>query len=468
MKLHNKPNDEKSKNQGGKLTKIKEKKVMAAAAGLILLTLIGAAVWKNKGEGSAEGILKDGLITDGDTSSDEISDLFYEVKKGKYLVNISDLDEAISADVIKTDNGYAIRTQTKQVTVLTDEDAYYIDANKISDDDGYIKPVNYRGGIYADTDTLFEAFGYTASYETNPDNTIVVMTINHTGNDPYIEINPYKAESESVPETSPQVEEGAIQTEADINNPSNKEELQTVPQPTEETTEISTESTEEIKESEGESSESEVTVSETMAQIERKKEKENRKLDEEFKELWAKDKSELTDLFKGGTAEDGNVPFKQVSDNYIAFNPMDKATYYDTISVTEYPEREDERFIVATFAQDWDDLADLTPYETSKAFYRGIPAMYESTIKKLLGENAGGEFYNWLKAHADKKTMGGYIGKFDENGNLCTEWTDGEVGDGINASAISFEEWIERTSDDGLRFDVARQGDGFSITIYKN
>lgn len=462
--------DEITKKPSKKITIDQKRKIAGAGALLaVLIIVIGAAVLKRGNDAGEKTAVKNGEITDGSTSSYTIENLFYEVGKDQYLINIGDLDEAISADVIKTDNGYAIRTQKKQVTVLTDEDAYYVDANKITEDDGYIKPVNFRGGIYADTRTIFDVFGYSVSYKTNADDTFVSMTITRTGDDPYTVITPHKEEIETLPETKPQVEESAIHKEVDINKPVDDASLQTVPQPTERMYgEDETETYAETSAAETESPVEETTVTETMAQVERTKEMPNRKSDEEFNETWKEDKKYLTDLFKGGTAEYGNIPYREVADNYIAFNPMTKATYYDTISVIEEPGLGNNEFIVATFAEDWDDLEGLTPFEASKAFYRGIPAMYERTIKKLLGENTGTEFFNWLKAHADKKTKGGYIGKFDEKMNLYTEWTDDEVGDGIQASKISFEEWISRTTDDGLRFDVTQQGNGFKITIYKN
>lgn len=436
-----------------------DKKILIAIFGAVLLIIFLILILIPKTPKNVSDRIKDGYVSDETETSDTIKGLFYELDDDNYLVDIVSLDDAISADIIKTDNGYAIRTEKIQFTVVADSDSYYINSNKISDDSNYIKPVNVRGKLYADTRSIFDVFGYSIDYHVNTNNNVVEMKLTKTGTDNYVMITAKNEVPETIVPTEPQIEESAVNPENNINQPGSENILPTVPQPT-----MNSNVTEESEEAETEAEEP--TPAETIPEVERSKEMPNRKTDEEFQQIWNKDSNDLTNIFQGGTPSYDNKPFEKRTDDFLAFNPMSGGIYYDTISVLHNPTSGE--FIIATFSADWSDQEMNTPMEESKAYYRGIPAVYEATIKELLGQNAGTEFYNWIKAHADKMTTGGYISKFDENGKLISEWVDGEVGDGVMASSISFEDWSYKETDDGLRFDVTREGEGFVIRIYKN
>lgn len=438
-----------------KIEKKINKKIIACAGcgAAVLLAALGIFFIKSN---SGSGTAIDGYVSeDGENPSGTITELFY--KKGKhYLSDIKAMDSVITADVIATDDGYAIRTEDAQITVVKDQDYYYINNNKISDDSDYIKPVLIRGKLYCDTDTIFNSLSYDTEYNLNSDHTLIELSLTKSEGNNYSEINTKDTEIETIAPTEPQIEEGSINKTQDINKPKNDNELQTVPQPTAEYTPET--------EPETIASTEDIPVSE----VERPTEMPNRKSEEKFNQIWKTDETNISNVFKGGVPSYGNKVYKKRTDDFIAYNPMAGGIYYDTISILHNPTSNQNEFILATFSADWSDQAMNTPMDQDKKYYENIPRIYEATIKQLLGENEGTNLYNWIKEHADKTTTGGYIAKIDKDGKVYTEWTDGEVGDGVMASKMNFEDWQYKETDDGLRYNVCRDGDGFIIRIYKN
>ena len=192
----------------------------------------------------------------------------------------------------------------------------------------------------------------------------------------------------------------------------------------------------------------------------------NKKTEEEFDQQWNEVKSDLKQAYSQGTTPTGKAPYEERGDSMIAYNPMSGALYYDTISVSYEPS--DGALMTATFANEWSDQAMNIDNEQTKKFYESIPQMVETTLKSMLGDNAGEELYQYIKENADRTTTGGYLVYHDERGNLATKWTDGQVGDGIQASEIDFEKWQDKHTDDGLRYYAARSGEGFMVKVFKN
>ena len=173
----------------------------------------------------------------------------------------------------------------------------------------------------------------------------------------------------------------------------------------------------------------------------------------------------MKNVFQNGHPSTGNVPYTERTEDFIAFNPMNKAIYFDTISVQHYSEG--RTFMETVIASEWSDLALNTSNEDSKAFYNGIPAMVEAAIKETVGEEAGIRLFTWIKEHADQTKTGGYIATYDDAGKPVAVWSDGQVGDGIMSTEMNFEGWQGQRTDDGLLFDVSREGEGIRIVVSK-
>lgn len=415
--------------------------------------------------------ISDGIITCGEDTSEQISNLFLR-DQSKYLIELQGLDDHMDLDVIPVQNStdsYMIRTSKIQCTVSLGDGTYSINGNKISDDDNYTAPVKVENGFYADADILFNLFGYTPVYETNMDHSVVHMTLQKQDEGSYglLHIDEEEKEIES---PRSQLEQAMVDQTLQLNQPGDSS-LPTVPHPSQEPAE---------EESESESIE-ETLPAEVQEIIDNRPEQEtkapasivdkpienpNKKTEEEFDQQWNEVKSDLKQAYSQGTTPTGKAPYEERGDSMIAYNPMSGALYYDTISVSYEPS--DGALMTATFANEWSDQAMNIDNEQTKKFYESIPQMVETTLKSMLGDNAGEELYQYIKENADRTTTGGYLVYHDERGNLATKWTDGQVGDGIQASEIDFEKWQDKHTDDGLRYYAARSGEGFMVKVFKN
>lgn len=463
----------------------KNKKVLIAGTTAGVATLIAFLVLAGRTRSYG---YSDGYITCGDESSDTIENLFYQSEDNRYLVELEKLDKCMDLVVIPSDGSYIIRTSKVQCTVRNKDSSYDINTNTIRDDDNYIAPVESDKGFYADADTIFSIFGYETTYKTSKDGNLVEMVLQKSDSSSYGTLHIEKEQVEEN-ETRNQIEEGILNQNPTTGQPGSSK-LPIVPRPEsnisnsdvndatkeEQSSSSAPQSEEEFLENGGIYPEDVQDVIDNRPEqieteapkkiIDRPDTTQNKKSDEEFQQQWDQISNTLSDAYSKGTTPTGTEPGKKRTDDFIAYNPMSGALYYDTISILHDPS--DGAFIEATFSDEWSDLAMNTDHEKTKAFYESVPGMVETTLKSILGNNMGEELFLFIKENADRTQTGGYISHRDENNEIQTEWTDGPVGDGINAEEIDFENWQGKVTDDGLRFYVARSGNGFFVKVYKN
>lgn len=432
---------------------------------IVIFILFCIAMVFTKGLRKPQGTFVDGyIIAEGEKSS-LTSNLFYQYGD-RYMIDVRRLDKLLNLDVMERETGCIIRTSKNQIEVTPDEQTYTVNLNVIKEDDSYLIPFVSDDAIYADTERIFEVFGYSTEYQSNGDHSIVELLLTKIDGDPYETITLYKKTFE-IQESEKQIEEDAVITRPEISQPG-ESELPTIPRPTEAFSEekfleeggVYPDDIQEIIDNRP------IEKPNLPQVIERPEEGENRKTDEEFQEIWKESKSEMAKVFQSGSASTGTIPYVERTEDFIAFNPMNKAIYYDTISVLH--DVDEETFMEVTISSEWSDMALNTDNAESIAFYQCIPRMVEAAIKYSIGENAGTELYNWIKTHADKTVQGGYIASHNEYGEVVAVWTDGEVGDGIRSTELDFESWRDKTTDNGLRYYAARNGDGIVIKVYKN
>lgn len=447
------------------------KKQIAVIVGILLVFLIICGIFlATRTKPETQGYLDGYIITEGEQSA-TVPHLFYR-NGDRYMVGLQKLDELLDLDVIRTDAGYVIRTTKHQIEVRPDSDLYIVNLNEITGDDQYQIPFVNGDSVYADTEAIFRVFGYHTEYQLNAEGTTVELLLQKQDGDPYETIRLQKEEKQKPEESKRQPEEQAVQQNPDIKRPGSTE-LPTVPQPenkkpmTEEeflaNGGVYPDDVQDVIDNRPEQPEPEPLRPQV---IERPDKTPNRMPDEAFQDKWEDSKSTLAGVYQSGHASTGNVPYKERTEDFIAFNPMHKAIYYDTISVL-YNTAEDV-YVEATISSEWSDLALNTDHPESIAFYECIPTMVEATLKTILGEHEGGELFQYAKEHADKTVNGGYVGKHNERGDVIVEWTDGPVGDGIMSTQMDFEDWKGRETDDGLRYYAARSGEGIYIKVYKN
>lgn len=432
--------------------------VVFVLVALLILAAVIAAVFFSRNRYLITGT-KAGLIKTELAESGTKKDLFLE-KEGRYLISLSKLDECVNVVVIRIAGGYVVRTDKSQITIYEEETTRYsVDGHDVTNDGFYIGPAMVNETVYGDTDTIFGIFGYDTSYSLSADGSVVQLTLSRGADaDPYEKIDAVP-ETDTVPETrAPQIEESAIAAE----NVTADGQLPTVPRPETITATVETYPAEVQHIIDGNPAKAEI---ETKAYVPRDTEPVNDLIDEEFEEKWQQEKGALSQIFSEGTPSVGNIPYKERSQNMIAFNPMSGGIYVDTISVVRTDNM--DHYIEAEFCSDWSDLALNTDSVETQAYYNGIPEIYRRTIRELLGETEGEALFNYIKAHADITADGGYVAYHDEHGDIQTKKVDTPVGDGVRASSLDLEEWQNRRTDDGLRYSVSRAGDGFKITIYK-
>lgn len=433
---------------------------------LILWFFIGLFLLISKEKKNISEFADGYIITEG-VQTNMIEDLFYQ-NNGRYMIELKKMDKALDLDVMYTANKCIISTSKHQIEIIPEERTYVVNLNTVKEDDNYLIPFVYNDCVYADTDTIFQVFGYKTEYQSNNEENTVELRITKTDGDPYETIGLQKKETE-IQESKAQIEQEAAEQKPDINQPGNNT-LPTVPYP-KETTAFSEEKfleeggvyPDDIQEIIDNRPVAEPTLPQVIPKPE---EIPNKMTDEEFENRWNESKNGMAEIFKSGNAATGTVPYKERSEDFIAFNPMNKAIYYDTISVLHNVG--ENVFMEVSISSEWSDLALNTDNAESIAFYECIPRMVEAAIKYSVGENAGAELFEYIKTHADKKTTGGYIATHDEHGDVVTVWSDGEVGDGIMSSELDLENWQGKTTDDGLTYYVACNGEGILIKIFKN
>lgn len=128
----------------------------------------------------------------------------------------------------------------------------------------------------------------------------------------------------------------------------------------------------------------------------------------------------------------------------------------------------------------WSDMASTMIDAAGTAHYSDTSFVHEKTLKTVLGNNVGGEFFNYIKPFADQ-TASGYVPAKDANGNLIygtyqyvpdgkgdfnrifvedangTEFRIDAVsnaGDGINIDLLDLSNWQNRTTDYGRAFSI--------------
>jgi len=129
----------------------------------------------------------------------------------------------------------------------------------------------------------------------------------------------------------------------------------------------------------------------------------------------------------------------------------------------------------------WSDMASTMIDAAGTAHYSDTSFVHEKTLKTVLGNNVGGEFFNYIKPFADQ-TASGYVPARDANGNLIHGWDEdildangnitgsifhedpnapgckleyiSNAGDGINTDLLNLSNWQNRTTDYGRKFSI--------------
>lgn len=469
--------------------------------GIGFIVVILSALFSSKKD---ESKFLDGYIITEGKQTNQTESLFYYVEN-KYMINLQKMDDLLNIDVIQNPNseGYIIRSAKNQMEIVPNDQNYIVNLNTVKEDDSYLIPFIYKDEIYADTDKVFAVFGYQTDYQSNHNNEVVELLLTKTDGDPYETITLKGKPDITNKEPEKQVEEGAVNQSPDIQQPGNNR-LPTIPYPNK-ATPSQTDTEKSNIEFNGNDSlhNTESTVSKELEElpyqppvvpeepetypediqeiinnrpVKRPKEPQiiarpekspNKKTDEEFEQLWEESKNNIKDVFQSGNASTGNVPYYERTEDCIVFNPMKNAIYYDTITVLSNTTDEDV-FMQVHISPEWSDMALNTDNAESKVFYECIPRMVEAAIKNTVGAQEGAKLYAFIKEHADKTRNGGYVGTHNEYGDVISVWTDGPVGDGIMSTELDFSTWQGKTTDQGLRYYAARDGEGVVIKVFKN
>ena len=400
-----------------------------------------------------------GYIESEGTVSDEYDGLFLSKQDGRYLVELELLDKCLDLDVIKTSEGFAIRTTKHQITVIPEGTDYIVNSNRISGDDSYLPPETVNGSVYADTKTIFDVFGYAQEYSVNTDGSLVKLFLTKADGDPYETIRAEKKKAQDIEETKPQIEELAVRESLSLDKPGAEPETLPVPEEKAETSGKSEEKTTASETETAGSNEKPLRIDRPVTVY--------KMTEEEFDREWKKDRDTLAAVYESAVSSSPDQPsFEQRSDDFIAFNPMSSGIYYDTVSVQHDPVTGEFADII--ISHEWSDQAGISDDERSNAYYAGIEEVVRKTLVTTLGQNAGTELFQYIKAHADIKQPAGYVVRKNEHGQLESMWVEEPVGDGIMASEMDFTEWQGRHTDSGLRFSVSHHGNGIEIRIFKD
>lgn len=433
---------------------------------LMILSVLTWYLGRNRGNKSN---FADGYIVAEGERTGNYEKLFY--KSGdRYLIDIYGVRNALSLEVSVNDTQVITRTSKTQIEMAVGSGDYKINLNAIRDDENYLVPFLEDDRLYVDTEALFSTFGYSCSFDYNEVQDLVQLRIEKESGDPYETIT-LRKQNPSYPTVPLEIgTESDVPKEGTISKPG-ESGLPLVEQP-KETKPISEEEflrnggtyPEEVQKILDERPEvATATEAKRPQVVERPKAESGTIPEEKLQQIWEEAKSNLKNVFQSGHPSTGNVPYTERTEDFIAFNPMNKAIYFDTISVQHHAEG--RTFMETVIASEWSDLALNTSNEETKAFYNGIPVMVEAAVKETVGEAAGSRLYAFIKEHADQTKTGGYIATYDEAGNSVAVWSDGQVGDGIMSTEMDFESWQGQRTDDGLIFDVSREGEGIRIVV---
>jgi len=435
---------------------------------LVFMILSALSGFLGRGTGG-EGHFADGYIVAEGERSGNYEKLFS--KSGdRYLVDIASVKHALSLDVSVNDTQIIARTTKNQIEMVIGSGDYKINLNTIRDDENYLVPFSEDDRLYVDTEALFSAFGYCCSFDYNEVQELVQLRIEKESGDPYETIT-LRKRNPSYPTVPLEIAtESNVPKEETISKPSEsglplvEQPKETKPITEEEFLENGGTYPEEVQKILDNRPEAETASEATLPQVvERPKADSSSVSEEKLQQIWEEAKSNLKNVFQNGHPSTGNVPYTERTEDFIAFNPMNKAIYFDTISVQHHTEG--RTFMETVIASEWSDLALNTSNEETKAFYSGIPAMVEAAVKETVGKEAGSRLYAFIKEHADQTKTGGYVATYDETGNPVAIWSDGQVGDGIMSTEMDFESWQGQMTDDGLIFDVSREGEGIRIVV---
>ncbi len=448
-------------------------KCRKAAIGLFLIAMVlvifSVLAWilgRNKVD---EGRFADGYIVAEGERTGNYEKLFS--KSGdRYLIDITSVKHALSLDVSVSDTQVIARTSKTQIEMTVGSGDYKINLNAIRDDENYLVPFWENDHLYVDTETLFSTFGYSCSFDYNEVQDLVQLRIEKESGDPYETIT-LRKQNTYYPTVPLEIgTDSEVPKESSISKPG-ESGLPLVEQP-KETKPISEEEflknggtyPEEVQKILDKRPEVATATEAKLPQVvERPKADSGTIPEEKLQQIWEEAKSNLKNVFQSGHPSTGNVPYTERTEDFIAFNPMNKAIYFDTISVQHHTEG--RTFMETVIASEWSDLALNTSNEETKAFYNGIPAMVEAAVKETVGEEAGSRLYAFIKEHADQTKTGGYVASYDGTGNSVAVWSDGQIGDGIMSTEMDFESWQGQRTDDGLIFDVSREGEGIRIVV---
>lgn len=437
----------------------------------LLFLILSLLTWYVGRKQENESNFADGYIVAEGERSGNYEKLF--CKSGdQFLIDIYSVRKALSLDVSVNDTQIIARTAKNQIEMSVGNGDYKINLNTIRDDEGYRAPFLQDEYLYVDTETMFSTFGYTCVYDYNEVQDLIQLRIEKESGDPYETItlrkqNPfYSTVPLEISTDSEAPKEGAISKPGESGLPLVEQPKETKPISEEEFLKNGGIYPEEVQKILNERPEGATASEAKLPQVvERPKVESGTIQEEKLQQIWEEAKSNLKNVFQNGHPSTGNVPYTERTEDFIAFNPMNKAIYFDTISVQHYSEG--RTFMETVIASEWSDLALNTSNEDSKAFYNGIPAMVEAAIKETVGEEAGIRLFTWIKEHADQTKTGGYIATYDDAGKPVAVWSDGQVGDGIMSTEMNFEGWQGQRTDDGLLFDVSREGEGIRIVVSK-
>lgn len=219
-------------------------------------------------------------------------------------------------------------------------------------------------------------------------------------------------------------------------------------------------------------------------------------------ELWKSMKRKLAKVYEGSIPSDVSSGSKQVwtytisdddqSYDVVAFD-ADNLTMGpgESWAIKEYAAYPDDVFTVC-MGNNWSDMANNVTTASAIAHYSDFSYLQEKLLKTVLGNNVGGEFFNYIKPYADQ-TVGGYVPELDANGNVIHGWDEAMLdangnfigfqfhedptdpgyktkyvasgyGDGINTSLLNLNNWQNRITDYGRKFSIGT--DGGSLVIH--
>ena len=426
--------------------KTKQKNKLTPAFILIFILLIFAfliSYIKNRNFTGVTYPVLDGHLVVNGIRSETQSDFGYVDGNNNFMINLTALDKSSSLDVIKSENDIIISNIKNQVAIRIGKNYVRINSTEFKDDDTYNEPIAENSEkVFADAKYIFTAFGYTMSYTLNAEETeyeVLLVKNEDFDSEKYSEIEAQDNDTKEEKKDSPS---GWTPDEDESKRENNGEPI-TIPE-------------------QSEISQDDLSTPETIGNEEN--------VDEESKEekreaRWNQIADEIRNLFQNSVPNYDKKAYVDLGSGNFGYNGASGGTYGNTVTVM-HDVGDDHYNTVIYIGSEWSDQAKNVASDESRNFYLGLEDVYQKTLVYALGENEGNSFFEYLKEHADKTITGGYINKYDEQGVIQTEWTDGEVGDGIKASELDLSDWGCRYTDDGYEYEITRDEDGLQIIIF--